>query len=175
MSEDEKYEQLRQVCVSYRNDCEKLENKIADLEAKLAEKEIRIAELEDKDWYEATIKQLEEQNARLIEERDGYYENYSICWKDNEQLKQQLAEKEDEIEKLNNKIASNSKWLKLLDKQFVQIRNHNQDKIELLEKVKELFDCKYYYCYGDNNINIVINRNKFNEQIDTLISEIKGE
>lgn len=30
----------------------------------------RIKELEDKDWYEGTIKQLEEQNDRLIKERD---------------------------------------------------------------------------------------------------------
>lgn len=53
--------------------------KITDLEAKLAEKETRIAELEDKDWYEGTIKQLEEQNERLIK---------------------QLAEKDEEIESL---------------------------------------------------------------------------
>lgn len=67
------------------------QDKIADLEAKLAEKETRIAELEDKDWYEATIKQLEKQNERLIKERDGNYENYSICWKENEQLKYDYA------------------------------------------------------------------------------------
>lgn len=30
----------------------------------------RIKELEDKDWYEGAIKQLEEQNDRLIKERD---------------------------------------------------------------------------------------------------------
>ena len=31
---------------------------------------IRISELEDKDWYEDCIKQLEGQNDRLIKERD---------------------------------------------------------------------------------------------------------
>ena len=31
----------------------------------------RIKELEDKDWYEDIIKQLEEQNDRLIRERDA--------------------------------------------------------------------------------------------------------
>ncbi|MBO5309683.1 MAG: hypothetical protein J6A98_00575 [Clostridia bacterium] len=47
----------------------KAENKT--LKKELAEKETRIAELEDKDWYEGTIKQLEEQNERLITERDS--------------------------------------------------------------------------------------------------------
>lgn len=44
----------------------KKDQQISNIEAKLAEKETRIAELEDKDWYEGTIKQLEEQNERLI-------------------------------------------------------------------------------------------------------------
>ena len=30
----------------------------------------RVAELEDKDWYESTIEQLEEQNGKLIKERE---------------------------------------------------------------------------------------------------------
>ena len=44
------------------------DNKIEELQSQLAEKETRIAELEDKDWYETTIKQLEKQNGRLIEQ-----------------------------------------------------------------------------------------------------------
>lgn len=48
------------------------QTEIDQLKQQLAEKEKRIAELEDKDWYEATIKQLEEQNGRLIRERDKY-------------------------------------------------------------------------------------------------------
>lgn len=31
----------------------------------------RVAELEDKDWYESTIEQLEEQNDKLIKEREN--------------------------------------------------------------------------------------------------------
>lgn len=54
----------------------KLPMENAQLKQQLAEKETRIAELEDKDWYEGTIKQLEEQNERLIK---------------------QLAEKEEEL------------------------------------------------------------------------------
>lgn len=64
------------------------------LERQLAEKEERIAELEDKDWYEGLIKQLEEANGRLIKQRDD--------------AKLQLAEKEKEVEKLqhcNDRLA----------------------------------------------------------------------
>ena len=38
----------------------------------IAELKTRIKELEDKDWYEKTIKQLEDQNDRLINERDTF-------------------------------------------------------------------------------------------------------
>ena len=60
-----------ELCLQYMYD-----NKL--LEKQLEQAQTRISELEDKDWYEANIKQLEEQNDRLIQERDN--------------LKQQLAE-----------------------------------------------------------------------------------
>lgn len=40
------------------------------LEKEFTKRSQKLAELEDKDWYEGTIKQLEEQNERLIHERD---------------------------------------------------------------------------------------------------------
>lgn len=46
-----------------------LENRV--LADELKKKDERIAELEDKDWYEALIKQLEEQNERLINDREN--------------------------------------------------------------------------------------------------------
>lgn len=56
---------------------EEKDQKISDLEAKLAEKDkeieelkTRVSELQDKDWYEKCISQLEEQNDKLIKERD---------------------------------------------------------------------------------------------------------
>ena len=86
-------------------------NRVCDeLKQQLAEKETRIAELEDKDWYEGTIKQLEEQNERLIK---------------------QLAEKDKEILDVKN-------WWSY--QYNGEIERHNQDKIsfavEKLEKVK---------------------------------------
>lgn len=41
-----------------------------DLEQEIEELKTRISELEDKDWYEKCISQLEEQNDKLIKERD---------------------------------------------------------------------------------------------------------
>lgn len=52
---------------------------------------------------------------------------------------------------------------------------YSQSKIELIEQVRTMIDSEDYYCYGDNNINIIINRDKFNEIIDNQIEEIKGE
>ena len=92
------------------------ENKIKELEQQLAEKETRIAELEDKDWYEGTIKQLEEQNERLLNK---------------------LAEKDKKQERTNKVVKQFQQRVKYFSEQ-------DQDKIsfciEQLEKVKEEVD-----------------------------------
>lgn len=46
------------------------ESGILEENKEIEELKTRISELEDKDWYEACIKQLEEQNDKLIKERD---------------------------------------------------------------------------------------------------------
>ena len=134
-----------ELAIRFRDENDELQSKITDLEAKLAESESKLrvsnsslasSQLEynqlkkEYDEQEKLLRKVLATNSRLQFEFD--------------QLKQQLAEKDDEIEKLNNKLASNSKWLKLLNKQFVQIRNHNQDKIELLEKILNLTDGRTY-------------------------------
>lgn len=43
---------------------------IGEKDEEIRELRNRVAELEDKDWYELCIKQLEEQNNKLIKERD---------------------------------------------------------------------------------------------------------
>lgn len=43
---------------------------IGEKDKEIKELRNRVAELEDKDWYELCIKQLEEQNNKLIKERD---------------------------------------------------------------------------------------------------------
>lgn len=63
--------------------CEVVEITIAegDLEQEVEELKTRISELQDKDWYEACIKQLEEQNDKLIKERDRQIKEYSNYFK----------------------------------------------------------------------------------------------
>lgn len=91
------------------------DQRIVELETKLAEKETRIAELEDKDWYELTIKQLEEQCERLIIERD------------NAELK--LLEKENEIENLKTKISQLETELAESEKDLEIVCVDGKDKI----------------------------------------------
>ena len=110
MSEDEKYEQLRQVCVSYRNDCEKLE-------------------------------------------------------KENTELKQQLAKKDKEYQAFKKIADENVNYLK--NRILEETRNHNQDKIELLEKV-ESYIKDITYIKEPDYTNVC-------EYIRSLIKEIKGE
>ena len=116
------------------------------LNKQLAEKEIRIAELEDKDWYEETIKQLEEQNERLITERDSandqnkrVLEKLGLLVRSNQDLEKQLAETEKKFQKwTSGYFASPTNQPVLTTSQHL-----TQDKIhfaiEQLEKVKEFF------------------------------------
>lgn len=96
------------------------------LERQLAEKETRIAELEDKDWYEGTIKQLEEQNERLIKERDSA----------NDQNKRVL-EKLDLIVRSNQELEKENELLKK------QLANAIVPKFKIGDKAYAIID-KYY-------------------------------
>ena len=115
---------------------------------------------------EAKLAESEKENKRIS---SGNLSHSIYVDKKIEQLKQQLAEKEKENIALAHIIAG---W-----------SEHNQDKIELLEKVKEnLFEglyelyskpCVIWEMYGDDYGDIV--NGEINKIIDTLIKEIKGE
>ena len=113
----------------------------------LEEKETRIAELEDKDWYEATIKQLEEQNERLIKERDNandqnkrVLEKLELIVRSNQELERKLADYEHDLDEA----------FKLDDIYAEKLRERHEDyekmkiefAVEQLEKVKELVEEK---------------------------------
>lgn len=122
-----------------------------EYEKQLAEKETRIAELEDKDWYEALIEQLEEQNGRLIEER------YNVNL--------QLAEKEKEIERLREIN---------LDVPIKQMQfHHNQDKISFT--VEKLVGVQKYI--SDNAVFVEEEcfGREINDYIDNQIEQLKKE
>lgn len=138
------------------------EKTIKFLQQQLAEKDTRIAELEDKDWYEACIKQLEEQNDRLIDK---------------------LKEKDKEIEKLN-KTLEMCKHIERYDigEMFLEnaklIIEKRQFAIQELEKVK---DTLKHFCnihndeyYGVKSQVKGIEQDVC-DQINQQISELKGE
>ena len=121
------------------NEAEKLINRLfgkdnqqeetKQLRQQLEQAQTRIKELEDKDWYEATIKQLEEQNDRLIQERDN--------------LKQQLAEKDNLIEFGREEIRKRNKRIDEIverDKKLFDNKNKELEKLkqQLAEKDKEI-------------------------------------
>lgn len=130
---------------------EEVQDYVDDWKVLCAEKDTRIAELEDKDWYEACIKQLEEQNNRLIDT---------------------LKEKDKEIESLkrvdNIWFDSYQNELNSLRQQLTKlIIEKKQLAIQELEKVKILIQ---------NAINFV--RPNFVEVYDAInkqIKELKGE
>lgn len=96
------------------------------------------------------------------------------CYDYFKQLKQQLAEKDKEIEdcKRNELYEENMKIL--------AVKNQTQLAIQELEKVKELLldEYKKYPIVYDKTNDIVagaLDRDKVNEIIDQQIKEIKGE
>lgn len=140
------------------------------LKQQLAEKDTRIAELEDKDWYEACIKQLEEQNNRLIDT---------------------LKEKDKEIERLKNLFELNNEVVINQGKEIFDLRvqvlqqKQNQTKLTIqeLEKVKEEMDLNgNSYCeirQGTSPHNPTdyawFNYVKFRNYLNQQIKELKGE
>lgn len=141
-----------------------LEKEFADLEAKLAESKEKIN--------------------KMLECYDNMLNAFDNVQKENEQLKQQLAEKEEINRLVNEQLADKDKELKYFKKQARRFNNeaqkyyedaycndfHNQDKIsfavERLEKVKE-------FCgkvWGIEHAEEVIE-----EYVDNKIAELKKE
>lgn len=122
-----------------------LEKLITDLKLKLAESEGAY-----RDINRAFNEQRElwkQQLAEIEKERDANYENYSICWKDNEYLKKQLAEKEEELKEFKSIGATPKQLQRAYQERFKYNerccelkKQHIQNKINFtvgrLEKVK---------------------------------------
>lgn len=136
------------------------EYQIEELKQQLAEKEQRVAELEDKDWYEACIKQLEEQNGRLIEERDNY--------------KLQLAEKNEEIKKLTLLYFGDENTETVLTTNKMINHTRMLFAVEQLEKVKEFVNDNLAENYGLNgSLFYVVDSAKLCKEIDQQIKQLK--
>ena len=129
-----------------------LAKKIADLEAKLAEKD-------------QVIESLQEINQSL-----GQTCNNDA--KEIERLREQLTDKDVEIEGLKKEIRD-----ELVDNNMAMLelqQSKNQTTIAVLKKVKKLFEEKYAYDVEESDF-AVIYETDIDEIIDQQIAELKGE
>ena len=165
--------------------CYDWSQKVADLEAKLAESENRIEELESQFAYECECNkqfvECQKENDQLKQQLAEWKDGTIICkWTDAEnkvkELEQQLAEKDKTIDEINKEFVKAIKdWkelVKIKEKNIAELEEqdeiyHNQDKIELLEILKETF------AWGKDNG--YLTAESAVEIIDQKIKEIKGE
>lgn len=156
---------------------------VADLEAKLADSEKKV-----KHWhnlYNERDKQFQSVRQRYhllnklqsnYDKKDKLHLAYMQCAElvnENEQLKQQLAEKDEEIAYMTKQAKKfNSEAQKYYEDAYCN-DFHNQDKISFaigqLEKVKMYIDDHAYYI-DEREFGIEIN-----EYIDNQINELKGK
>ena len=164
----------------FRDENEKLQDKVADLEAKLDESEKlteRLQQIIDK------LRDKEFAGKALVEAVNAVYEPlYKNKYDEAKELKQQLAEKDQEIEELNDKLEWKSKWLKIADNMVGHYEKSNQDKIsfaiEQLEKVKDIIlNERKITSFNFDMFNKGKDTALFwsNEQIDNQIKSLKGE
>lgn len=186
---------------SYKKLFEKWANEVKELKQQLEQAQTRISELDDKDWFEATIKQLEEQNDRFIQERDSlkhqlkekdnYHLRYELAGADETitNLRQQIEEKNKEIERLKffekayyyNQLQASQEDIQ----KFQQLANQsainiNYIAIQELEKVKKALveeNRKFPIVYDitDDLVGGAIDKEKVFTIIDQQIKGLKGE
>lgn len=89
------------------------------------------------------IAELQKKLEETEEERDGNYENYSICWKDNEYLKQQLEEKDNKIEILQTHFKKTQEILaREMGNSNIVIDNLQKEMKQALANQKDYYEKK---------------------------------
>ena len=143
------YDDPVKLVMEYRISEKHKDNKISDLEAKLAKSEEKVKHWHD--LYNERDKQFQSVRQRYhllnklqsnYDKKDKLHLAYMQCLElveENERLKQQLAEKDKEIERLNLEFETQEDWQEKWQKLYDETCNLNQDKIsfavEQLEKV----------------------------------------
>ena len=116
-----------------------LVQQLAEKDKEIKELKTRISELEDKDWYEKCIKQLEEQNNKLIKERDELaFEKRNIFGLvEKVSDKGQLEIRKQVCEEIYNYIMDN--WEKIMGRQgrYLNFGGTCLDLKEDLQKIVE--------------------------------------
>lgn len=154
-------------------------NKISDLEAKLAESEEKVKHWHD--LYNERDKQFQSTRQRYhllnklqsnYDKKDKLHLAYMQCLElveENEKLKQQLAEKDKEIERLNLEFETQEDWQEKWQKLYDETCNLTQDKISFAVEQLE-FAQKYIQQYVNNFDDM----NDCLYSIDNQIKELKG-
>ena len=179
------YDDPVKLVMEYRISEKHKDNKISDLESKLAESEEKVKHWHD--LYNEKDKQFQSVRQRYhllnklqsnYDKKDKLHLAYMQCLElveENEKLKQQLAEKDKEIERLNLEFETQEDWQEKWQKLYDETCNLNQDKIsfavEQLEKVKELVGEKGVVSSPFGTLKIYAS--DVSEIIDNQIKELK--
>ena len=121
---------------------------------------------------EDKMQELEKYGIENAEELDGLRNQLELSQKENQQLKQQLAEKDKEIEKYRNAniIVVGEKKKKKKHLMQIKIKElQNQKAIEQLEKVKE------NAWKSATDISCLLDYTELAKIIDNQIKSLKGE
>ena len=120
-------------------------NKIADLEAKLAESETRISNLKEAN---NTFSFIGDYITKYLDKREFTFKDIEDFFKSFEKLKQQLAEKDAEIEQWKSMAERSSSVLDRFNycgESIIYNTTREQDKISFaVDILEELADCSNY-------------------------------
>ena len=191
MSGEEKYEQLRQVCLSYMNEVANLEAKLEASERKYeGRKQFCISEirsqmkiinnlLEENNQLEQQLAEYEkfkkENNINNLKELQYNIDMCGAYHKDCEELERQLAEKEKELKRIKkNWELSKGQQRRLYDSLKSRCKNTleqiDQDKIsfavEQLEKAKGKIQHNIVFVSCDDYLDVI-------EEINNQIKQLK--
>ena len=177
-------------------------SKISDLEAKLAEKDKEIERLKESNGvtealYKNYYTQLQNYKSKLYnidipklrkkhltpEEKEIYYKGFENCERqisshiadltlEVKELKQQLAEKEEQIKRLEDFGEQKRKAIVRLQKNKSKINTEFAiQQLQWLKNEIKMMSCVPKY----NNIHELIDRVDITNLIDQIIKELKGE
>ena len=164
MNNEQKYEQLRQVCLSYKNDCDKKDQQIA----------------QQQELIESLDKQLAEKGKRLADKQNTIDEINKEFVQAVHDWKALCAEKDKEIESIKQQLEETNAGYDFTYEQSTEAikelkQNQTQLAIQELVEIERLLyeshykeiDNKYYAEYEDIN-------NLINSRIEAL-EELRGE
>lgn len=160
-----------------------LEKEFADLEAKLVECEkdrlmwqdmYKRADKQNKNICETDIYPLQEENQQLKDKLEIKMEELHIAYCAIENVKTKNGNLKAEVKELKQQLAEKEQELigrkKLYDLIYEQLKNSHQDKISFaiqkLEKIKREFCCKY-------NAQLFISCKRLVEFIENELEELK--